>query len=107
MATIPDEHKNLDHINLLGWYDQKGTAYLSTWEGEGQIVNVVILGLNGRDMPLWRTAVPDGCELEVIPPEITRKDFVAYATQRNGVYAFGFYCPKGVVRWKWVDDPAC
>ena len=98
MALLPDEHKNLNHIYLLGWYDQAGQSYLTSWDGDLPYVHVVVTGATAFNMPLWNASVPSRCKIEVIPDGVSNK--VAYATERFGFYAFGWYLPEPILRRK-------
>jgi len=92
-----------DHIYLLGWYDQNGKAFLTTWEGDLPQVSVVVTGVSPYGPPLWRTPVPAGCTLHAIPLGKSNQE---YAKELGGVVAFGWYIEDGMTRYPHEVPPA-
>lgn len=95
-----------DHVYLLAWYDQTGKSYLTTWDGDLPYVHVVVTGLGGRHMPLWKSSdVPSGAQLHLVPDDVT--DFrqqIEYANKMGGYLALGWYIEEGFKR-EVVRDP--
>lgn len=85
-----------DHIYLLGWYDENGKAFLTTWEGSQPLIYVVVTGASPYGPPLWRAPIPKDCELHEIP---TGKGNQEYAKGLGGVLAFGWYIEDGMTRY--------
>lgn len=89
---MPDERPlHWDHVFLLGWYDETGKAYLSSWMGNAPMVHVVVTGVNSTRFPLWKAPIPPNAQLHPMPKDLTPYEFVSHATSMNGYYAFGFY----------------
>lgn len=87
-----------DHVYLLGWYDETGRSYLSTWDGDHPYVYVVVTHLGGRQMPLWKAPVPRGAELQLVPDMKEHQERVAYATSKGGFLAIAWYIEDGFQR---------
>ena len=98
-----------EHIYLLGWYDQSGKSYLTTWSGDLPIINVIVTGpssLHTFGPPLWKA--PAQAKLPGAPlveefqlHEITIDDDpIEEARDLNGVVAVGWYIEEGFKR-KW------
>lgn len=81
-----------DHVYLLYYVGRDGTPYLTTWGGEGESVEIVVTGVGS--VPLWDAPVPPEAELHWIPEG---RDGEEYAAEINGLYAVGWYIPKGDV----------
>ncbi len=83
-----------DHVYLLGWYDQAGRSYLTSWDGPSDYVHVVVK--TAQSPPMWSAPVPPGAELAAMPEHLTTlTDRVQYATSIGGVYAFGWLMNLG------------
>ena len=96
---MADKFIDWRHVYLLGWYDETGKGYLSTWDGDLPYVHVVVTSLAGRPMPLWRGAVPRGAEMHLVPDEVADlRQRVAYATKMGGYYALAWYLEDGFER---------
>lgn len=87
---IEDQDPTWANTYLLGWYD-KGRGYLTTWDGDLPMVNVVVTGFNATlGPPMWNAPVPEGAQLHRIPDDFTPE---AYAQKLGGVHAFGWRVP--------------
>lgn len=76
---------------LLGWYDENGRPYLTTWDGPAPLVGVVVTGVHPIQMPLWSAPVPSGAKLHPVPREaVTVEQRIAHAKTLGGYYAFGW-----------------
>lgn len=75
---------------LLGWYDRDGNAYLSTWTGAQEGIEVVVLNCPPDKMPMWDAPIPNGVTGIVVPPEL---DGQKLAHELGGYYAFGWKVP--------------
>lgn len=87
--------ENWSQLYLLGWYDQAGKSYLSTWDGDRPMVSVVVYGANNLTMPLWDADVRPNMRFEVVP---AGEDPQEYARQKGGLHAFGWYIAEGFKR---------
>lgn len=107
MTGIDSQEFDWNHVYLLGWYDSKGTSYLSTWIGAiDNRVEVVVVGFDSaHGPPLWNAPVPNDCVLLAIP--ISTHSFderIAYATSVGGVYAFGCLSKNKIDRQNLVEN---
>jgi hypothetical protein len=84
-----------DHIQLLGWYDHWGKAYLIPMQNSRPEVQTVITGVKEADMPLLDMPVPKGAALRMVPED---KNPYEYAKELDGFYAVGFYVEEGFER---------
>ena len=84
-----------NHIQLFGWYDREGVAYLIPLEPHGPTIGVVVTGVKEAEMPLLDIRVPSGAGLHLIP--IDRNPY-QYARELGGFYAVGFYIKEGFER---------
>lgn len=87
--------KDWSQLYLLGWYDQQGKPYLSTWDGDRPMVSVVVYGATSLSMPLWDADVPSKLSFEVVPNGV---DPQAYAQLKGGLHAFGWFVAEGFRR---------
>jgi hypothetical protein len=87
-----------DHVYLLGWYDWNRKAYLTSWDGNFPMVNVIVTG--GTPV-MWRGYVKNGLKLHEIPEGI---DPHKQAMLMNGLFAFGWYIKDGIDRNKLMPD---
>jgi hypothetical protein len=88
---------DFDHIELFGWFDHDGTAYIPSWDGEGPpVIHVIVRGVTPKNMPLGRKPVPLGASLE----HVRRFDGSAreVAKRTAGYYALGAYIAEGFDR---------
>lgn len=113
-AVLPPD--SLWHrVYLLAYYTPAGECRLTTWrDGPDTIyIDVVVKGA-GDWMPYGSNPVPQGCEIEAMPPELDRvegkhAERLAYAASRGGVYAFGWKLGRDLKRepprsiW-WTDE---
>ncbi len=83
------------HIQLLGWYDHRGRAYLIPLQDSRPTVKMVITGVKEADMPLLDMPVPKGATLHPIPED---RNPYEYAKEMGGFYAVGFYVEEGFER---------
>lgn len=79
-----------DHLYLLGWYDEKGKPFLSTWEGDKPMADVVVKFTHPAGPPIWNAPV-NGATLHVMPENLDFEAKIKFATSIGGVYAFGWY----------------
>lgn len=94
----PEIPVDWDHVYLLGWYDRERRSYLTTWDGDLPMVNVVVLGLPSHRMPMWDAPVPPQAELRRVPDD---QDPHEYAASLGGYHAFGWLVADGVKRSAW------
>ncbi len=83
------------HIQLLGWYDRRGKAYMIPLQESRPPVGVVITGVKEADVPLLDMPVPKGATLHTIPED---RNPYEYAKELDGFYAVGFYVEEGFER---------
>lgn len=80
-----------ENMYLLGHYDKyTGRAYLTTWDGDAPLVDVVVTGCNNINIPMWGNPAPEGAEIVAIPEGKDPKEF---AKEINGIHAFGWHGP--------------
>jgi hypothetical protein len=84
-----------NHIQLLGWYDHEGRAYLVPLQTDGPLIGVIVTGIREADMPLLDMPVPEGARLQSIPEE---KNPFEYAKEIDGFYAVGCFVEEGLER---------
>jgi len=89
-----------EHVYLLAWWDEKGKSYLTTWDWNRPYVHVVVTGLDGWHMPLWKHPdVPSGAQLHLVPDEVSNfQHRLEYAALRGGYLALGWYIEEGFER---------
>jgi hypothetical protein len=83
------------HIQLLGWYDRRGRAYLVPLQDSRPSVKLVITGAKEAEVPLLDMPVPKGAALHIVPDD---KNPYEYAKELGGFYAVGFYVEEGFER---------
>lgn len=90
------------HVYLLGWYDETGKGYLSTWDGDLPYVYVVVTGVPAHRMPLWKAPIPtSSASLSLVPEEVTDlRQQIEYATSKGGYLAIAWYIADGFERTK-------
>jgi hypothetical protein len=88
---IQDFSPSFDHVYLLGWYDETGKPFLSSWDGSRPVRNFVITGAKPTEVPLWNAAVPPNAKLYFVP---MGKDPKEYAKELGGYHAIGWWMPK-------------
>ncbi len=84
-----------DHVELVGWYDRQGKAYLIPLQRNGPDVSVIVTGVREAQIPLLDIPVPTGARLHAVPED--RNPF-QYAKELAGFYAVGFYVQEGLKR---------
>ncbi|GEM_PF-560051 len=84
-----------DHIELVGWYDHQGRAYLIPLERDGTHISVIVTGVREAEIPLLDIPAPSQARLHMVPED--RNPF-EYAKELGGFYAVGFYMQEGVRR---------
>lgn len=87
---IEDQGPTWDTTYLLGWYDETGSSYLTTWQGDLPMIHVVVTGCSGLDMPLWDAPVPMNAKMLAVPAGEVPQD---YARKMGGYHAFGWHMP--------------
>ena len=92
---VPPEKLTWDHIYLLGWIDHEGQSYLTTWEGNLPMLEVIVYGVSGLSIPLWDASVPPGARLEAVPEG---KDGQGWARLHGGLLALAWYVAEGITR---------
>lgn len=85
-----DQALDWNNTYLLGWYDENGRSFLTTWSGDLPMIQVVVTGCNGINMPLWNAQVPKGAKLHPVPHDTEPRD---YARKLGGYHAFGWRVP--------------
>lgn len=77
-----------NHVYILG-----SEFGLTTWmDGPDPVyVDVVVIGCLPGRVPYWWARPPDGARIEPMPSLADHDAKVAYAHERGGVYAFGWY----------------
>lgn len=95
-----------NHVYILGWWDETGRHYLTSWDGDCPYVNVVVVGATGGKVPVWAFPVKSGLELVEVPEDkVTREDQLAYARERGGYLALAWYIEEGFERKPPGPDP--
>jgi hypothetical protein len=84
-----------DHVYLLGWYAENGRANLTSWDGNAPMIDVVVVGLHGRRVPVWNAPVPDGAQLVRVPEDADPQEF---AREHGGLHAFGWHLSSPIGR---------
>ncbi len=84
-----------DHVELVGWYDHQGRAYVVPLEWCGPHISVIVTGVREAEMPLLDIPVPEGARLHTVPEDLNPFE---YAKTLGGFYAVGFYVEKGMRR---------
>ena len=84
-----------NHVYLLGWFDCFGKCYLTTWTGDMPPVDCVIIGWQP---PLWNSPIQNQSIEPMIDSAKTTEEKIEYASQRGGVYAFGWYFKEGNIQ---------
>jgi len=80
-----------DHVYLLGWYDESGKAFLTTWDGDKPVRSFVVTGVDSINMPLWNAPVPKNAAIHAVP---MGKDPQIHARELGGFHAIGWWVPK-------------
>lgn len=88
---LPGLQPTFDHVCLLGWYDEKGRGFLTTWDGERPVRSFVVTGVDSVSMPLLQSPVPSGAKLHLVP---MGEDPQAHAKKLGGFHAVGWYMPS-------------
>ena len=83
------------HVQLLGWYDHRGKAYLIPLQDSRPTVKTVITGVKEAEVPLLDMPVPKGAALHTIPED---RNPYEYAKEIGGFYAVGLYVEEGFER---------
>jgi hypothetical protein len=86
---IEDQDPDWSNTYLLGWH-QDGRPYLTTWDGDLPMVDVIVTGHSVYGPPMWDAPVPEGARLHRIPNDYSPE---AYAAKLGGVHAFGWRIP--------------
>ena len=95
--TLNDRLYTWDRVYLLGWYDETGNSFLTTWYGSLPMLEVVVTGC--ARVPLWKAPVPKNAKLHPVPTHLaTSEAKVAYATAMGGYYAFGWWMNHDIER---------
>jgi len=84
----PKRELSWDHVYLLGWFNEQGHPFLTTWDGNLPMVHVVVTGVKPLTMPLWSAPVPPNAHLHEIPADKAPQE---YAQEMGGYHAFGWY----------------
>jgi hypothetical protein len=96
---MADIEQKLDwwNVYLLGWHDHNGRSYLTSWDGDAEVVHVVITGASEIEMSqaMWHGPIPPRSIIHEIPSGIDPDE---HAKQIGGYHAFGWYMPNGFKR---------
>ncbi|MGD0230021.1 MAG: hypothetical protein ABSC19_06625 [Syntrophorhabdales bacterium] len=84
-----------NHIQILGWYDHRGRAYLIPWQESRPTIKVVVTGVKEAGMPLLDMPVPAGAVFHTIPED---RNPYEYAKEKGGLYAVACYVEEGFER---------
>ncbi len=71
---------------ILGWYDQNGRSYLSTWEGP-PVSYAVLTGVSPLKIAVWGRLLPQTAKLHEIPAD---KDKFEFAKELGGHVVLGW-----------------
>lgn len=78
-------------LYLVGWYDQREQAYLTSWFSVTPVSDFVVVGRGRYGPPMWKAPIPEGCLAYGVP---SGRDPQEYALEMVGVHAIGWITPE-------------